>query len=586
MNEKVKENRFLKALQDLFIGAEVEGESGFINLMKIKQKHFKSIQTELMGKINACTESDSAFREELFDKLYTFFSRYFCESGSIYFRHLPAFAKNYERVYTAEDDVALSWKTNMLYYVKSDILVRSMPVTLENGENTGHKRLFYFNASKIENKRNNERREIVFDFARVENKTEGKITHLFVSYSQKGKKTKLDDIIRKAKKESGGKVLLNEDDLQDAFRVFRRQTEADFFINKDARKFLREQFDLWLYQYMFQGKTKFEEKRLNQLQVIQDTAYDIIEFIAQFEDELRRAWEKPKFVRNVNYVVTLNKLITPELLMKIMGHKGALAQVEEWRGLGLVDKEFSMAELERALDESGFEGDAQFQFLPLDTKYFKELEPEILGALGNLDEALDGELVHSENWQALNTLKKRYKGKIKCIYIDPPFNLESSDQFDYRTNYKDSCWLTLLENRISLAKQFMTGNGSIFIRCGHDGNFLVRSLMNRIFGEKNYRNEIVVRRAEEQKGELMKQFETMRAMMVNYDNIYWYSLNPATRFNFITKPTNEKQSKSHWHPFWKAEDRENMRYELLGVDLTTHERGQWMWSQDPGQPGR
>ena len=71
-------------------------------------------------------------REELFDKLYTFFSRYFCESGSVYFRHLPALSKSkvYERVYQDGQDVALSWKTQMLYYVKSDILVRSMPVTV------------------------------------------------------------------------------------------------------------------------------------------------------------------------------------------------------------------------------------------------------------------------------------------------------------------------------------------------------------------------------------------------------------------------------------------------------------------------
>ena len=66
---------------------------------------------------------------------------------------------------------------------------------------------------------------------------------------------------------------------------------------------------------------------------------------------------------------------------------------------------------------------------------------------GDLDTALDGELVHSENYQALNTLLPKYKERVKCIYIDPPFNLDGSDRFDYRTNYKDSCWATMLENR-------------------------------------------------------------------------------------------------------------------------------------------
>ena len=63
---------------------------------------------------------------------------------------------------------------------------------------------------------------------------------------------------------------------------------------------------------------------------------------------------------------------------------------------------------------------------------------------GRLDTALDGELVHSENYQALNTLLPKYKERVKCIYIDPPYNLDGSDRFDYRTNYKDSvgrqCW--------------------------------------------------------------------------------------------------------------------------------------------------
>ena len=115
----------------------------------------------------------------------------------------------------------------------------------------------------------------------------------------------------------------------------------DFFINKDARGFLREQFDLWIYQYIFQGETIFEEQRIEQLQAIKDIAYDVIDFISQFEDELRRVWEKPKFVRNLNYVVTLDKL-SDKTLQKIVKHKGAKVQIKEWHELGMVDDKFSM----------------------------------------------------------------------------------------------------------------------------------------------------------------------------------------------------------------------------------------------------
>lgn len=522
MNDEVKENRFLDALEALFTGAEVEGESGFINLMRMKRGYFKSLRPTLMEKIDSRAGKHTAFREELFDKLYTFFSRYFCESGSIYFRHLPAFSKTYERVYSSDEDVALSWKTHMLYYVKSDILVRSMPVTLADKRNPAYRKLFYFDASQIEHKRNNERREFVFEFANVEQAPEGNVVRLTVSYSQKGRKTNLETIIKKARNAPGPKVTLNEDDLQQAIRVFKRQTEADFFINKDARGFLREQFDLWMYQYMFQEKTIFEQQRLDQLQAIQHTAYDIIDFIAQFEDELRRVWEKPKFVRNVNYVITLNKL-SPELLLKVADHEGISAQIREWQELGMVGDKFVMTNLidrQTQLDTKSLTG--KYRFLPLDTNHFKSIETEILIAIGDLEEVLDGELIHSDNWQALNALRKRFKAHVKCIYIDPPFNLEGSDQFDYRTNYKDACWATMLENRLQLAHEFLTRDGAIFLRCDYNGNWIVRGLLDKNLGQENFKNEIVVNR-------FRRQLRDLNQLNTATESLFLYGNSPDTK---------------------------------------------------------
>ena len=465
INDKTKEKRFLDALESLFTGADVEGDSGFVNLMRMKRAYFRAIRPKLMEQIDARAEKSSSFREELFDKLYTFFHRYFCESGSIYFRHLPAFSKIYERVYADGQDVALSWKTQMLYYVKSDVLVRSMPVELTKESKPDYILKFYFDASEVEHKKNNERKEFIFTFDKVNWESTPISIHLKVSYSQNGTATKSDEIIKAARK---GRMSITEEQLQKAIGVFRRQTEADFFINKDARGFLREQFDLWAYQYIFQEETVFEEKRITQLQAIKNTAYNIIDFIAQFEDELRRVWEKPKFVRNVNYVVTLDKL-TDKVLKKIIKHNGTKAQIEEWRELGMVDDKFSMKGIfngQKSMDDkNGASGD--WKFLPLDTKHFKDLELEILDGLGNLDEALDGELVHSENWQALNSLQRRYKEKMKCIHIDPPYNTKTSG-FLYRNEYKHSSWLTMMDNRIDYSLGMLSEDGSFL--CHIDEN--------------------------------------------------------------------------------------------------------------------
>ena len=448
MAKHSKEKIFLDALGALFTGADVQGESGFVNLMYIKRAYFKGIRDDLMANIDARAPYGENFREELFDKLYTFFHRYFCESGSIYYRHQPAFTKTYESVYEDGQDVALTWKTHMLYYVKSEIIVQDLPVVLDDGSEEQH---FFFDTSNLQHKKNNEKKEFVFSFHDVRRNSEGEeVVHLAVSYANGGKQTNTGDIIRALKEHA---YILQEGQLQRAIAVFRRQTEADFFINKDACGFLREQFDLWMYQYIFREESVFEEKRIKQLQHIKHTAYEIIDFIAQFEDELRRVWEKPKFARSVHYVITLDKL-SDAVLEKVAAHKGTTAQVKEWHELGMVEKGFIIKPGANAGED---------RYLPLDTKYFKDLELEILDCLGSLDEALDGELVHSENWQALNTLRKRYAGKVKCVYIDPPYNAPSSKIDVYENAFRHSTWLTMMENRISSAQSYQTANDGALV---------------------------------------------------------------------------------------------------------------------------
>ncbi len=155
-----KEEKFYKALQDVFIGAKIEGTGGFINLMKIKSNYYSKIKSSLKADIEKALKRYSSFRDELFDKLYSFFSRYFTESGSIYFNSTPFHNNIYEKVYTDEKDVVLFWKTQMLYYVKTDRIFMSLPVEFDGLK-------FYFGASKIESKKSNEKHSLVFKLDKV-----------------------------------------------------------------------------------------------------------------------------------------------------------------------------------------------------------------------------------------------------------------------------------------------------------------------------------------------------------------------------------------------------------------------------------
>jgi adenine-specific DNA-methyltransferase len=82
---------------------------------------------------------------------------------------------------------------------------------------------------------------------------------------------------------------------------------VDFFINKDTKTFLQEQFKLWSYQYFWEGVEEWTIDKINQLQILKDIVFKIIDFV-KFEDELVKIWNKPKFVKNSNYVITLDRL--------------------------------------------------------------------------------------------------------------------------------------------------------------------------------------------------------------------------------------------------------------------------------------
>jgi adenine specific DNA methylase Mod len=479
-----KEQKFFNTLRDIFIGAKVEGESGYINLMKIKSRYYeKGVFPKLQKDINEALKPFPDFREEIFEKLFTFFKRYFSESGSIYFRYTPLHQNIYEKVYTDDKDVMLFWKTHMLYYVKTDRLFKNLKVEV-NGLN------FFFDVSDLEYKRANEKKEIVYEF---KNKREDGTIVFNVYYSERGKKTKIIDILRAIKKEG---VNINEDILEKTFKVFEKQNEVDYFINKDAKRFLKEQFDIWLYQYVFSGESEWSEERIKQLQILKDIAFKIIDFISQFEDELVKIWNKPKFVLNSNYVITLDRIADKniELIKKILTHNNIDNQIKEWEELGIAADNFDKTKiLENNL--MGRQLSKKYKHLPIDTKYFKDLELEILGLFDDLDNALDGWLIKSENCQALNTILPKFKEKVQTIYIDPPFNKESDADYFYSVKYKDASWITLLENRLQLAKDILNPKGSIFVRCDYNGNMYVRLLLNNVFENNNFRNEIIVNKS-------------------------------------------------------------------------------------------
>ena len=360
----------------------------------------------------------------------------------------------------------------------------------------------------MEGKKANEKKNLVYELKSIENKS----LSFNVIYSEKGKTTKTADIVKVAKKSN---IDLSEEDLKKAFQVFEKQSNVDYFINKDAKRFLTEQLDMWIYQYMFSQEVDFNMERFSQIQDFKKVASKLINFISQFENELVKIWNKPRFVINSNIVVTIDKLIVKGFeIDKLKNHPNFKEQQQEWEELGI----------------SQGNGLVENEFLPIDTKYFIEFKDEI-ESLFNEDE-FDGLLIKSENHQALNTILPRFKGKVDLIYIDPPFN--TGDDFAYIDRFQDSTWLSLMENRLEIAKEILSKKGSFYLHLDHNADYLGRTLLNKIFGKDCFRNEIIWGYGG---GGAPKTFYPNK-----HDTLFWYSKDSIDNWIFSKqyRPYSEK----------------------------------------------
>ncbi len=529
---KDNEAKFFSLLKDLFIGEKIEGDSAYVNLMKLKSLHFEKIENRIKNKLFGRKN-----KEEIYDKLYTFFHSFFDKSGGIMFANTPRWKNIYAKL--SSKDVELFYKTRDLYYIKTQKVYNSMEIKLED-ETTDF--IFKFDVSDLGERKGNEKKDIEFYFVDYKkenvkhfltfkvkykekqnyevlkeilgeqepkeirkillekNDTHIKVVKNFV-YENKDK-LKADDIellIEKVDKQSLMKEAkvefvitkykaikklipkLKEEIFKKALTLYKKQSEIDYFIHKNAKAFLKEQFNLYMFNYLKDEEVIFNQNRLNELKFLKEVADIVIDEVSLFEDELKRIWTKPRFVFNSNYVITKDRLEKYQVLDKFLEYNGIEEQIKEWKSLKLVDEDF---ELSRINDE-------KYKYLPFDTKYFKDIEIDLLEKIDNLDDELDGRLIHSENFQALNTLLPKYRNQIDLIYIDPPYNAPSSE-IAYINRFKHSTWLTMMENRVSIAKQFLKKDG--IFECAIDDNERDRlnNLLFEIYGKENFISSLCI----------------------------------------------------------------------------------------------
>jgi len=235
----------------------------------------------------------------------------------------------------------------------------------------------------------------------------------------------------------------------------------DYFIHKDLGGFLRRELDFYIKNEVMRlddienADAPAVESYLTKIKVLRKIAGKLIDFLAQLEDFQKKLWLKKKFIIETNYCITIDR-VPEELFAEVAACD---AQCEEWIKL------FAIDEIEKDLHSPGFSRPLTVEFLKannklvLDTRFFDDsFKARLVASIENFDEQCDGLLIHSENFQALNLLKERYREQVKCVYIDPPYNTASTPIL-YKNEYRHSSWAALMWDRLAISRVVMKKNG-------------------------------------------------------------------------------------------------------------------------------
>ncbi len=141
-------------------------------------------------------------------------------------------------------------------------------------------------------------------------------------------------------------------------------------------------------------------------------------------------------------------------------------------------------------------------------------------------------IIKGNNLLALYSIKRQFQGKIKLIYIDPPYNT-GNDSFGYNDNFNHSTWLTFMKNRLEVARDLLNEEGSIFIQCDDNEQAYLKILCDEIFGREHFINQISWLRTSSGK-------TISKKLSNDVDYILWYSKSDNYAFKPTYKPLSEK----------------------------------------------
>lgn len=263
-------------------------------------------------------------------------------------------------------------------------------------------------------------------------------------------------------------------------------------------------------------------------------------------------------------------------------------------------------------DEVLEEGEERYQFTWPDKRAASRLanEPTTMTLRPCREESVDFDntqnlYIEGDNLDVLKVIRETYLGRVKMIYIDPPYNTgndfvynddfaQEKEEFEQGSGLFDeegnqtidpmqrnteangrfhTDWLNMIYPRLKVARDLLTEDGVIFISIGDEELQNLRKVCDEVFGEDNFRNQIIVRRGAKS---VQAQFDTWDKLGQGVEYLLFYTKNSDYRFPKQMKPL-EEFKEGAWNNHWRGTDRPSMRYPIFGI---TPKSGQWRWGKE------
>ncbi|MBT4731354.1 site-specific DNA-methyltransferase [Candidatus Woesearchaeota archaeon] len=167
----------------------------------------------------------------------------------------------------------------------------------------------------------------------------------------------------------------------------------------------------------------------------------------------------------------------------------------------------------------------------------------------------DNLVIKGNNLLTLHSLEKHFAGKVKLIYIDPPYNT-GNDEFKYNDSFNHSSWLTFMQNRLEIARNLLTEDGFIVVQCDHNEQAYLRVLMDSVFNRDNFINSIIWKRTFSH-GDVGQGAQHLGRL---HDTLLLYSKSKSYKLNTVYTPYSEK----YINDFYKYNDKGG-RYRLVSL---------------------